>query len=76
MYTTFGTITQPFIKDTLKKKKTRVLALLMLYDTRATRHDSSWEQEQKKQRKLELLWSYFYVIIVEGKSSSTLISYG
>ena len=29
MYTTFVAITQPFIKSTLEKNKTRVLALLM-----------------------------------------------
>ena len=32
---TFGAITQPFIRDTLSKKKTRVLALSMFYETRA-----------------------------------------
>ena len=35
MNTTFGARTQPFIKATLLKKKTRVLALIMFYDTRA-----------------------------------------
>ena len=34
MYTTFGEITQPFIRDTLAKKNTGVLALLMFYETR------------------------------------------
>ena len=32
--TTFGAITQPHIKTTLAKQKTRVLALLMFYETR------------------------------------------
>ena len=35
MLTTFGSITQPFIKDTLSKKNTSVLELIMFYDTRA-----------------------------------------
>ena len=34
MNTTFGPITQTFITTTLAKNKTRVLALLMLYETR------------------------------------------
>ena len=34
MKTTFGIITQPFIRSILQKKKTRVLALLMFYETR------------------------------------------
>ena len=34
MNTTFGPITQPFIRATLAKNKTRVLALLMFYETR------------------------------------------
>ena len=33
--TTFGEITQPFIKATLSKKNTSVLALIMFYETRA-----------------------------------------
>ena len=33
--TVFGTIIQPNIRDTLSKNKTRVLALLMIYETRA-----------------------------------------
>ena len=32
--TTFGSITQPNIKTILAKNKTRVLALLMFYETR------------------------------------------
>ena len=35
MYTTFGEITQPFIKSTLAKKNTSVVALIVFYDTRA-----------------------------------------
>ena len=35
MYTTFGEITQPFIKATLLKKNTSVLSLIMFYDKRA-----------------------------------------
>ena len=35
MYTTFGEITQPFIKSTLSKNNTSVLALIMIYETRA-----------------------------------------
>ena len=35
MYTTFGEITQPFIKATLSKNNTSVLALIMFYETRA-----------------------------------------
>ena len=34
MYTTFGEITQPFIKSTLEKNNTSVLALIMFYETR------------------------------------------
>ena len=34
MKTTFGARTQPHIKITLAKKKTRLLALLMFYETR------------------------------------------
>ena len=34
MYTTFGEITQPFIKTILSKNNTRVLALIMFYETR------------------------------------------
>ena len=34
MKTTFGSIAQPYIKTTLAKNKTRVLALLMFYETR------------------------------------------
>ena len=33
MNTTFGPITQPFIRSTLAKKKTTVLELLMFYET-------------------------------------------
>ena len=33
--TTFDAITQPFIRATFSKNKTRVLALLMFYETRA-----------------------------------------
>ena len=33
MWYTFGEITQPFIKNTLSKKNTRVLALIMFYET-------------------------------------------
>ena len=33
--TTFGAITQPFIRSILSKKKTIVLALLIFYETRA-----------------------------------------
>ena len=35
MYTTFGSITQPFIKYTLAEKNTSVVALILFYDTRA-----------------------------------------
>ena len=35
MFTTFGTITQPYIKATLLKNKTRVLSLIVFYETRA-----------------------------------------
>ena len=35
MFTTFGAITQPFIKSTLLKMKTRVLALILFYETRS-----------------------------------------
>ena len=35
MYTTFGEITQPFIKSTLLKMNTSVLALIMFYEIRA-----------------------------------------
>ena len=35
MYTTFGKITQPFIKSTLAKKNTNVLAFIMFYETRS-----------------------------------------
>ena len=35
MKTTFGTITQPFIRATLLKNKTRFLALLMFYETKS-----------------------------------------
>ena len=35
MFTAFGVITQPFIKATLAKNNTSVLALIMFYDTRA-----------------------------------------
>ena len=34
MKTKFGAITQPHIKTTLAKNKTRVLSLLIFYDTR------------------------------------------
>ena len=34
MNNTFGPITQPYIKATLKKHNTKVLALLMFYQTR------------------------------------------
>ena len=34
MNSTVGAITQPFIKATLLKNKTRVLSLLMFYETR------------------------------------------
>ena len=34
MKTTFGAITQPYIKNKLSKKKTRVLALLIFYEIR------------------------------------------
>ena len=34
IYTTFGPITQPFIKTTLSKKNTLVLALILVYETR------------------------------------------
>ena len=34
--TTFGAITKPHIRTTLAKKKTRVLALLMFYETSQT----------------------------------------
>ena len=33
MYTTFGETTQPFIKATLAKNNTSVLALIMFYET-------------------------------------------
>ena len=33
MYTKFGNITQPFIKTTLLKKNTSVLALILFYET-------------------------------------------
>ena len=33
MYTTFSETTQPFIKYTLAKNNTSVLALIMFYDT-------------------------------------------
>ena len=35
MNTKFGAITQPFIKAILLKKNTRVLEVIMFYDTRA-----------------------------------------
>ena len=35
MYTTLGEITQPFIKSTLANNNNIVLALIMLYETRA-----------------------------------------
>ena len=35
MFTTFGEITQPFIKPTLAKKNTSTLALIMFYEKRA-----------------------------------------
>ena len=35
MFTTFGSITEPFIKTKLLKKNTCVLALIMFYDTRS-----------------------------------------
>ena len=35
MYTTFGEITQPFIKATLAKNNTSVLVLIMFYETRS-----------------------------------------
>ena len=35
MFTTFGAITQPFIKSKLLKKKTRVLSLILFYETGA-----------------------------------------
>ena len=34
MYTTFGEIIQPFIRATLSKNNTHVLALIMSYETR------------------------------------------
>ena len=34
MNTTFGEITQPHIRSTLEKNKTRVLTLLIFYETR------------------------------------------
>ena len=34
MYTAFGEITKPFIKYTFSKKNTRVLALIIFYETR------------------------------------------
>ena len=34
MNDTFGTTTQPFIKKTTKKKNTRVLSLVIFYETR------------------------------------------
>ena len=34
MKTTFGAITQPYIRTILEKNNTRVLALFMLYETR------------------------------------------
>ena len=35
MFTTFGVITQHFIKSTLANNNTSVLALIMFYETRA-----------------------------------------
>ena len=35
LFTTFGEITKPFIKATLAKNNTSVLALIMFYETRA-----------------------------------------
>ena len=35
MFTTFGEISQPFIKYTLAKNNTSVLSLIMFYETRA-----------------------------------------
>ena len=35
MYTTFGEITQPFIKSTLAEKNTIVLELIMFYEIRS-----------------------------------------
>ena len=35
MYNIFGEITQPFIKATLAKNNTRVLELIIFYETRA-----------------------------------------
>ena len=40
MLTTFGAITQPFIKYTLLKNKTRVLELIMFYEKGA---DNTWK---------------------------------
>ena len=35
MFTTFGEIMHPFIKSTLAKNNTSVLALIIIYETRA-----------------------------------------
>ena len=40
--TTFGELTQYFIKATLSKNNTRVLALLMFHDTRGENPDTSF----------------------------------
>ena len=53
MKTTFGTITKPHIKTTLAKNKTRVLALLMFYET--------WKSPKKT---LKVLSYVIYIIII------------
>ena len=42
MYTTFGEITQPFIKAIFLKKYTSVLALKVFYETRADKRKKSF----------------------------------
>ena len=39
IFTTFDAITQPFIKPTLLKNKTIVLALILICETRAEKRD-------------------------------------
>ena len=42
MKTIFGAITQPYLRTTLAKNNTRVLALLMFHDTRGENPDTSF----------------------------------
>ena len=42
MNTTCGELTQPFIKSTLSKNNTRVLALIIFHETRAENHEKDF----------------------------------